>query len=379
MENGVLGPLEARPDRSAPQKSSPARARRFDSPLVGREQQLGVLRSAFASVVHHRACRLLTVLGPAGIGKSRLVQQFADDLGEEATVLHGHCLPYGEGITYWPLTEVVREILRSKEGVRRGVVERCDRRAPARRGQGRPDRRADLRRARSRQRRCRHRRGDLVGGAQALRGDCAAPPARDRLRRPAVGRADVPGARRVPGRAIPRRSHPAALHGASRALRQPSRLGGRQDRGRADAARAARRRRLPDSGREPARPRATARRRGDADRRGGRRQRAVRRGAAGNAGRRRPAELGRRTLGGGGRPARRPRAHDVPHAARRPARRTAQRRARPAGTGVGRGRDLPPQCVPRARPRRAGHVHRAQPGGARAPRRDPARHVELRG
>ena len=115
MENGVLGPLEARPDMSAPQESSPARARRFDSPLVGREQQLGVLRSAFASVVHHRACRLLTVLGPAGIGKSRLVQQFADDLGEEATVLHGHCLPYGEGITYWPLTEVVREILRSEE------------------------------------------------------------------------------------------------------------------------------------------------------------------------------------------------------------------------------------------------------------------------
>ena len=114
MENGVLGPLEARPDMSAPQKSSPARARRFDSPLVGREQQLGVLRSAFASVVHHRTCRLLTVLGPAGIGKSRLVQQFADDLGEEATVLHGHCLPYGEGITYWPLTEVVREILRSE-------------------------------------------------------------------------------------------------------------------------------------------------------------------------------------------------------------------------------------------------------------------------
>ena len=115
MEKGVLGPLEARPDMSAPQESSPARARRFDSPLVGREQQLGVLRSAFANVAHHRTCRLLTVLGPAGIGKSRLVQAFADELGEEATVLHGHCLPYGEGITYWPLTEVVREILRSEE------------------------------------------------------------------------------------------------------------------------------------------------------------------------------------------------------------------------------------------------------------------------
>jgi predicted ATPase len=114
MEKGVLGPLEARPDMSAPEETTPPHARRFDSPLVGREQQLGALRSAFASVLHHRTCHLLTVLGPAGIGKSRLVQQFADELGDEATVLHGHCLPYGEGITYWPLTEVVREILRSE-------------------------------------------------------------------------------------------------------------------------------------------------------------------------------------------------------------------------------------------------------------------------
>jgi predicted ATPase len=111
MEKGALGPLEAGADTSAPEERQPAR--RFDSPLVGREQQLGALRDVFASVVQHRACHLLTVLGPAGIGKSRLVQEFVGELGGEATVLHGHCLPYGEGITYWPLTEVVREILRS--------------------------------------------------------------------------------------------------------------------------------------------------------------------------------------------------------------------------------------------------------------------------
>lgn len=88
--------------------------RRFDSPLVGREGQLSDLRAAFSTARQHRACHLLTVLGPAGIGKSRLIEEFVSELGADATVLHGHCLPYGEGITYWPLTEVVREILRSE-------------------------------------------------------------------------------------------------------------------------------------------------------------------------------------------------------------------------------------------------------------------------
>jgi predicted ATPase/class 3 adenylate cyclase len=93
----------------------PGRARRFDSPIVGREQQLGALRSVFAGVLQDRACHLLTVLGPAGIGKSRLVQEFVGEVRADATVLRGQCLPYGEGITYWPLAEVVREILR-REG-----------------------------------------------------------------------------------------------------------------------------------------------------------------------------------------------------------------------------------------------------------------------
>jgi predicted ATPase len=115
MEKGVLGPPDAGSDLPAPEQLPvPARARRFASPLVGREQPLSALRSAFASVQQNRACHLLTVLGPAGIGKSRLVEEFVSEVGAEATVLHGHCLPYGEGITYWPLTEIVREILRSE-------------------------------------------------------------------------------------------------------------------------------------------------------------------------------------------------------------------------------------------------------------------------
>ncbi|MDX6571784.1 MAG: hypothetical protein QOC86_940, partial [Gaiellales bacterium] len=110
MEKAVLGPFEQGSDAAAA-----APARRFDSPLVGRDSQLDALRRAFAQTRGGRACRLVTVLGPAGIGKSRLVQEFTDELEAEATVLHGHCLPYGEGITYWPLTEVVRELLR-REG-----------------------------------------------------------------------------------------------------------------------------------------------------------------------------------------------------------------------------------------------------------------------
>jgi class 3 adenylate cyclase/tetratricopeptide (TPR) repeat protein len=85
------------------------RARRFDSPLVGRGRQLASLRTAFTNVVTDRACHLFTVLGSAGVGKSRLVEEFVGALGDDATVLRGRCLPYGEGITYWPVAEVMRE------------------------------------------------------------------------------------------------------------------------------------------------------------------------------------------------------------------------------------------------------------------------------
>src|SRR4051794_23104427 len=90
------------------------RARRFDTPLVDREQEFGALLNTFENVVESRECHLLTVLGEAGVGKSRLVQEFAGEIGAEATVLRGRCLPYGEGITYWPLAEVVRDVVDSE-------------------------------------------------------------------------------------------------------------------------------------------------------------------------------------------------------------------------------------------------------------------------
>ncbi len=88
-----------------------ARPRRLDSPLVGRAQQLEALSSVLAAAEADRACHLVTVLGGAGVGKSRLVEEFIDGLGERASVLRGRCLPYGEGITYWPLGEIVRDLV----------------------------------------------------------------------------------------------------------------------------------------------------------------------------------------------------------------------------------------------------------------------------
>lgn len=110
MEKGIVGRPASGAGAPAPGERTPPR--RFDSPLVGREHQLDALRHVFASVAHSRTCHLLTLTGPAGIGKSRLVREFVGELGGDATVLHGHCLPYGDGITYWPLTEVVRQVLR---------------------------------------------------------------------------------------------------------------------------------------------------------------------------------------------------------------------------------------------------------------------------
>ena len=82
---------------------------RLDSPLVGREHDLAALEKTFELVESEHACRLITVLGPAGIGKSRLIHEFVDRLDGRARVLRGRCLPYGEGITFWPLVEVVRQ------------------------------------------------------------------------------------------------------------------------------------------------------------------------------------------------------------------------------------------------------------------------------
>jgi class 3 adenylate cyclase/tetratricopeptide (TPR) repeat protein len=78
--------------------------RRLDSPLVGRENELAQLQRAFDHAASERVAYQFTLLGPAGIGKSRLVRELHDQV--DATLLSGRCLPYGEGITYWPLAEI---------------------------------------------------------------------------------------------------------------------------------------------------------------------------------------------------------------------------------------------------------------------------------
>jgi class 3 adenylate cyclase/tetratricopeptide (TPR) repeat protein len=83
-------------------------ARRLDSPMVGRDRQLDSLRRAFDDAATDRACHLFTILGTAGVGKSRLLEEFVRSVDGRATVLRGRCLAYGQGITFWPVAEVVR-------------------------------------------------------------------------------------------------------------------------------------------------------------------------------------------------------------------------------------------------------------------------------
>lgn len=84
-------------------------ARRIDTPMVGRGDELSALVGAVDRVVHNRRAELVTVLGPAGMGKSRLLHEFAGTVEAPGRLLRGRCLSYGEGITFWPLVEIARD------------------------------------------------------------------------------------------------------------------------------------------------------------------------------------------------------------------------------------------------------------------------------
>lgn len=88
---------------------APGRARRLDSPLVGRTHERELLDGAYARVVRERACHLFTILGVAGAGKSRLVHEFLGGIRAGAQVARGRCLPYGEGITFWAVAEAIEQ------------------------------------------------------------------------------------------------------------------------------------------------------------------------------------------------------------------------------------------------------------------------------
>lgn len=100
--------LAWRLDRVTP--GAAGRTRRLDSPLVGRTTELARLREELATAVADRSCNVVSIVGEPGVGKSRLAAELVSSLGPDALVLEGRCLPYGQGITYWPMAEIVRRL-----------------------------------------------------------------------------------------------------------------------------------------------------------------------------------------------------------------------------------------------------------------------------
>ncbi len=114
VELEPLEPLELRGWREPVAASRVVRAREYgrpmrslSAPLVGRESELELLENTFTRTVRDARATLVTLYGEAGVGKSRLAREFVDGL-ERATVLRGRCLPYGEGVTYWSVAEMVK-------------------------------------------------------------------------------------------------------------------------------------------------------------------------------------------------------------------------------------------------------------------------------
>jgi class 3 adenylate cyclase/tetratricopeptide (TPR) repeat protein len=91
------------------------RLRPMEAPLVGRRRPLRLLDEGFREATEERVCHLFTVLGVAGVGKSRLIEEFVTSLGDQTQVAMGRCLAYGHGITYWPIAEAIRGGVRLAE------------------------------------------------------------------------------------------------------------------------------------------------------------------------------------------------------------------------------------------------------------------------
>jgi class 3 adenylate cyclase/tetratricopeptide (TPR) repeat protein len=82
---------------------------RVDRPLVGREPEMRLLMDAFTEAVTGGTCRMATLVGDAGVGKTRLTEEFLGSVSANARIVRGRCLPYGDGITFWPIVEMVRQ------------------------------------------------------------------------------------------------------------------------------------------------------------------------------------------------------------------------------------------------------------------------------
>jgi class 3 adenylate cyclase/tetratricopeptide (TPR) repeat protein len=91
-------------------------SRHLESEMVGRDRELALLRQAINRAAAERVCHLFTILGAAGVGKSRLVAEFVRDVEAGVRVVKGRCLPYGQGITF----SAVREVIRQAAGIEVG-------------------------------------------------------------------------------------------------------------------------------------------------------------------------------------------------------------------------------------------------------------------
>jgi class 3 adenylate cyclase len=93
-----------------------------ESPLVGRDRELAILEQSLADAYVTQRCRLVTVVGEAGVGKSRLIHEFLEEHDADAVTLRGRCLAYGDAITFCPSLK--------RSGWRRGSRTTTRRRPP---------------------------------------------------------------------------------------------------------------------------------------------------------------------------------------------------------------------------------------------------------
>ncbi|MGL6278258.1 MAG: adenylate/guanylate cyclase domain-containing protein, partial [Gaiella sp.] len=113
VEVEAVGPLELK-GKSAPVAAfrlldvHDAPERHHDTPFVGRDRELALVRSSWQRVIDERRCGLVTIVGEAGIGKSRLIAEAIASI--DGSVVRARCLPYGHGITYWPVVEVLKQL-----------------------------------------------------------------------------------------------------------------------------------------------------------------------------------------------------------------------------------------------------------------------------
>jgi hypothetical protein len=100
----AVGLLAAQPARRTRTRSA--------TPLVGRDDELGLMESLYGRVTREGRPHLVTLVGQAGVGKSRLLHEFRQRVevlaGDTPAIREGRCLPYGSGVVYWALSEVIR-------------------------------------------------------------------------------------------------------------------------------------------------------------------------------------------------------------------------------------------------------------------------------